>query len=106
MWEAIEVIQKLFTGKDVKHAGTLLQDGDLPALDDAGRAAADLRRDRWPDHGQARRATVDGIITPGATVEKVAGVLAKFDEGAAEAGREPGSAGQDPAAAPVVGVDR
>lgn len=31
----------------------------------------------------------DGIITPGATVEKISGILAKFDEGAREAGKDP-----------------
>ncbi len=34
-------------------------------------------------------ARCDGIITPGATTEKVAGVLAKFDEGALSQGKDP-----------------
>jgi alkanesulfonate monooxygenase SsuD/methylene tetrahydromethanopterin reductase-like flavin-dependent oxidoreductase (luciferase family) len=34
-------------------------------------------------------ARCDGIITPGATPEKVASVLAKFDEGARSAGKDP-----------------
>jgi coenzyme F420-dependent glucose-6-phosphate dehydrogenase len=36
-------------------------------------------------------ARCDGIITPGATTEKVASVLAKFDEGARSAGKDPDS---------------
>ena len=34
---------------------------------------------------------VDGIITPGAPIEKIAGLLAKFDAGAKKAGKEPGT---------------
>lgn len=91
MWEAIEVIQKLFTGKDVKHSGEFFRMEtcrlwtmpDTPPPIHVATAG--------PITAKRAGRTVDGIITPGATVEKVAGVLAKFDEGAAEAGREPGS---------------
>ena len=58
MFEAIEIMRKLFTGKDVKHKGDVLQDGDDAAVDDARRAAADLRRHRRADHGQEDRPAV------------------------------------------------
>ena len=90
MFEAVELIQKLFTGKDVKHAGEFFKLHSDPALDDA----ASSRRRSWsrrPGRITAKRtgARCDGIITPGATTEKVAGVLAKFDEGAVSAGKDP-----------------
>jgi coenzyme F420-dependent glucose-6-phosphate dehydrogenase len=41
----------------------------------------------------AKRAgrTVDGIIIDGAPIDKIAGLLARFDEGAREAGKPPGT---------------
>ena len=55
MWDAIEIIQKLFTGKDVKHKSEYLPAGDVPVVDAAGDAAADLHRHRRTDHRPARR---------------------------------------------------
>jgi G6PDH family F420-dependent oxidoreductase len=91
MWEAIEIIQKLFSGKDVKHRGThfrmetcrLWTMPDVPPpiyIATAGPLTAK----------RAGRA-VDGIITPGAPAEKISMLLDRFDAGAKEAGRDPGS---------------
>jgi G6PDH family F420-dependent oxidoreductase len=89
MFEAVEVIQKLFTGKDVKHAGSyfklhstrLWTRGEHPPLIFIATAG--------PITARRTGARCDGIITPGATSEKVAGVLAKFDEGARAEGKDP-----------------
>ena len=58
MFEAVEVIQKLFSGKDVKHAGEFFKHAHDAPLDDARAAAAHPHRDGGADHGQAGRGTV------------------------------------------------
>jgi coenzyme F420-dependent glucose-6-phosphate dehydrogenase len=89
MWEAIEIIQKLFSGKDVKHSGTYftLETTRLWTMPDA--APPIYVATSGPITAKRTGKTVDGIITPGATVDKIAGLLAKFDEGAREAGKDP-----------------
>jgi coenzyme F420-dependent glucose-6-phosphate dehydrogenase len=89
MWEAIEVIQKLFSGKDVKHSGRFFtlettRLWTMPAAPPPIFVATS-----GPITAKRAGKVVDGIITPGATVEKIAGLLAKFDEGAREAGKDP-----------------
>jgi coenzyme F420-dependent glucose-6-phosphate dehydrogenase len=89
MFEAVEVIQKLFTGKDVKHAGEFfkLHTTRLWTMPEAPPPI--LIATAGPITAKRTGARCDGIITPGATVEKVAGVLAKFDEGAKSEGKDP-----------------
>jgi G6PDH family F420-dependent oxidoreductase len=89
MWEAIEIIQKLFSGKDVKHSGQYftLETSRLwtmPAAPPPIYIATS-----GPITAKRTGKTCDGIITPGATVDKISGLLAKFDEGAREAGKDP-----------------
>lgn len=89
MFEAVEVIQKLFTGKDVKHAGEFfkLHTTRLWTMPDTPPPI--LIATAGPITARRSGARCDGIITPGATSEKVAGVLAKFDEGATSEGKDP-----------------
>jgi coenzyme F420-dependent glucose-6-phosphate dehydrogenase len=89
MWEAIEVIQKLFSGKDVKHSGRFftLETTRLWTL--SSPPPPIFVATAGPITAKRAGKTVDGIITPGATVDKVAGLLAKFDDGAREAGKDP-----------------
>lgn len=89
MWEAIEIVQKLFSGKDVKHAGKYFtlettRLWTMPAAPPPIYIATS-----GPITAKRAGKQVDGIITPGATVEKISGLLAKFDEGAREAGKDP-----------------
>jgi len=89
MWEAIEIIQKLFSGKDVKHSGAYFtlettRLWTMPAAPPPIYIATS-----GPITAKRTGKTVDGIITPGATTDKIAGLLAKFDEGAREAGKDP-----------------
>jgi coenzyme F420-dependent glucose-6-phosphate dehydrogenase len=91
MWEAIEVIQKLFSGKDVKHRGQHFRMETtrlwtLPATPPPIYIAT-----AGPVTAKRAGRLVDGIITPGAPTDKIAGLLARFDAGAQEAGREAGS---------------
>ncbi|HEX2357340.1 MAG TPA: TIGR03557 family F420-dependent LLM class oxidoreductase [Micromonosporaceae bacterium] len=91
MWEAIEVIQKLFTGKDVRHDGKhfRLHTTRLWTMPEA--APPIYVATAGPITAKRAGRAVDGIITPGAPVEKVSKLLRRFDAGAREAGREPGS---------------
>ena len=91
MWEAVELIKKLFSGKDVKHRGPYfrMETARLWTMPESPppiyiATAGPLTAKR------AGRMT-DGIITPGATLEKITGLFDRFDAGAKEAGREAGS---------------
>ena len=91
MWEAVEIIQKLFSGKDVKHQGEFFtlettRLWTLPATPPPIYIAT-----AGPITAKRTGRLADGIITPGATTDKVADLLAKFDEGAREAGKDPAS---------------
>jgi G6PDH family F420-dependent oxidoreductase len=93
MFEAVDIIKKLFasglSGKDVRH------DGQFYKLEST-------RLWTMPEHAPdiyvaasgpvaAKRAgrTVDGLITEGATLDKIAPLLQRFAEGAREVGRKP-----------------
>ncbi len=91
MWEAVEIIGKLFTGKDVRHRGThfrleTCRLWTLPATPPPIYIAT-----AGPLTAKRAGRLADGIITPGAPVDKLARLLERFDAGAREAGREPGS---------------
>lgn len=89
MWESIDIIQKLFTGKDVKHSGPFfnLETSRLWTMPD--QAPPIIVATAGPITAKRTGKQADGIITPGATVEKVASIFGKFDEGAREAGKDP-----------------
>ncbi len=89
MFEAIEVIQKLFTGKDVKHSGRYfkLETTRLWTMPEAPPPI--YVATAGPITAKKTGALCDGIITVGATVEKIASVFAKFDEGARSVGKDP-----------------
>ncbi len=89
MFEAIEVIQKLFTGKDVKHRGEYFALHSTRLWTMPEQPPPIYVATAGPITAKRSGARCDGIITPGATTEKVGGVLAKFDEGARSAGKEP-----------------
>ena len=91
MWEAIEVIQKLFTGKDVKHKGEYFRMETARLWTMPEVAPPIYVATAGPITARRAGKQVDGIITPGAPIEKVANLLAKFDQGGKEAGKEPGS---------------
>jgi G6PDH family F420-dependent oxidoreductase len=89
MFEAVEVIQKLFTGKDVKHAGSYFKLHSTRLWTRGEHPPPIFIATAGPITARRTGARCDGIITPGATSEKVAGVLAKFDEGARAEGKDP-----------------
>ncbi len=93
MFEAIEIIRKLFhgsiAGKDVKHSGPFykLESTRLWTMPEV--APEILVATAGPVTAKRAGRTVDGLITVGAPLEKISGLFARFDEGAREAGRDP-----------------
>lgn len=93
MWEAVEIIKKLFasgrTGKETKHAGRYFQLETcrlwtVPEQDPEIYIAT-----AGPLNAKRTGKLCDGIITPGAAPAKIEMVLGKFAEGAREAGKDP-----------------
>jgi coenzyme F420-dependent glucose-6-phosphate dehydrogenase len=93
MFEAIEVIKKLFdaslAGKDVKHAGRFFQmeSSRLWTMPDTPPPV--LVATAGPVNAKKTGKFADGIITVGAPLEKIGGLFDKFAEGAREAGKDP-----------------
>ena len=110
MFEAIEVIKKLFdasvAGKDVKHQGEFftLETTRLWTMPEAPPPV--LVATAGPVNAKRTGKHADGIITVGAPLEKIGGLFDKFAEGAREAGKDPDAMPQGAAAAPVLGRDR
>jgi G6PDH family F420-dependent oxidoreductase len=90
MFEALEVIRKLFTGKDVKHGGEFfklhttrlwtLPEGPPPPVYVASAG---------PYTSRKTGELADGLITPGASIEKLGGIVENFSQGARKAGKDP-----------------
>ncbi len=89
LFEALDVIKKLFTGKDVKHDGQFfkMHKTRLWTMPEAPPpifiAAA------GPVTSKRTGALADGIITPAAALSKIEGILGRFAEGARSAGKDP-----------------
>ena len=93
MFEAIEVIKKLFdasvAGKDVKHQGRFftLETTRLWTMPETPPPV--LVATAGPVNAKRTGKHADGIITVGAPLEKIGGLFDKFAEGAREAGKDP-----------------
>ncbi|MCA9834656.1 MAG: TIGR03557 family F420-dependent LLM class oxidoreductase [Thermomicrobiales bacterium] len=87
--EAIEIIQKLFTGKVVKHSGKYftVESAKLYTLPDAPPPI--YVATAGPIQAARTGKTVDGIITVGAADEKLKMLMERFEKGAREAGKDP-----------------
>lgn len=87
--ESVEIIQRLFSGKDVRYRGKYFKMNKVRmwTLPDTPPpiyiAATGPQTLRWA--GKA----CDGLITPGASHEKLRGILNNFAQGAREAGKDP-----------------
>jgi alkanesulfonate monooxygenase SsuD/methylene tetrahydromethanopterin reductase-like flavin-dependent oxidoreductase (luciferase family) len=91
MFEAIEIIRKLFGSrdKDVKHEGKFykLESTRLWTMPDEPPPI--YVATAGPITAKKTGALCDGIITVGAADEKIETVFEKFEEGAREAGKDP-----------------
>jgi len=95
MFEAIEVINKLFTasaaGKDIKHDGEFFKLETTRLWTMPEKAPPILVATAGPINAKKTGKFADGIITVGAPLEKIEGLFAKFADGAKEAGKDPDS---------------
>jgi G6PDH family F420-dependent oxidoreductase len=95
MFEAIDLIKKLFAAsladKDVRFSGQYykLETTRLWTMPEVPPEI--LVATAGPVTAKRAGRTVDGLITVGAPLEKIEGLFARFDEGAREVGRDPGS---------------
>lgn len=93
MFEAIDIIRKLFTaslaGKDVKHAGEFYKMESTRLWTMPEVAPQILVAASGPVTAKRAGRNADGLITVGAPLEKIAGLFARFDEGARDAGKDP-----------------
>lgn len=87
--EAIEIIQKLFTGKSIKHSGKhfKLESARIYTLPDAPPPI--YIATSGPIQAGRTGKMVDGIITVGAADEKIKMLMGRFEKGAREAGKDP-----------------
>ncbi len=96
MFEALEIIRKLFdaslVGRDVRHTGTYykLESTRLWTMPD--EAPPILVAAAGPVAARRAGRSADGLITVGAPVGKLEQLLASFDRGAREAGKDPAHA--------------
>jgi len=86
MWEAIDVIKKLFSGKEVKHKGDYftMEKSRLWTLDERPPIFVATS---GPVTAKRAGRDADGMITPGESIDKVAGLLERFRSGVRESGK-------------------
>ena len=93
MFEAIEIINKLFAGslagKDVKHSGPFYKLESTRLWTMPHVAPEILVATAGPVTAKRAGRNADGLITVGAPLEKIAGLFGKFEDGAREAGKDP-----------------
>ncbi len=87
--EAIEVIRKLFTGKTVKHRGPYFNVESARLWTLPEKPLPIYVATSGPVNAERTGRTCDGIITVGATDEKIKTLLDRFEKGAREAGKDP-----------------
>lgn len=87
--EGIEIIQKLFSGKVVKYRGQhfTLESAKLYTLPDQPPPV--YVATAGPLQSERTGRMCDGIITVGAADEKLKNLMARFEKGAREAGKDP-----------------
>jgi G6PDH family F420-dependent oxidoreductase len=89
MFESIEIIRKLFSGKEVKHKGEYYRMETLRLWTMPDEPAPIYVATAGPLTAEKTGRLCDGIITVGATDEKIETVFASFEKGAREAGKDP-----------------
>jgi G6PDH family F420-dependent oxidoreductase len=89
LFEAIEVINKLFSGEVVRHRGEHFTLESAKLYTRPERPVPIYVATAGPINARRTGKYADGIITVGAADEKIAGLWAKYEEGAREAGKDP-----------------
>ena len=95
MFEAIEIIKKLFAGslagKDVKHSGEFYKLESTRLWTMPQEAPPILVATAGPITAKRAGRHADGLITVGAPLEKIEGLFGRFHDGVRESGRDPES---------------
>jgi len=91
MFEAIEIIGKLFGGEEVKHEGRFFKMETCRLWTRPEKAPPVFVATAGPVTARRTGQFADGIITVGAPEEKIEGIFGKFAEGARAAGKDPDS---------------
>jgi len=89
LFEAIEVISKLFSGEVVKHQGKYFTLESAKLYTRPDEPAPIYVATAGPFNAKRTGKFADGMITVGAADEKIVMLWDKFDEGAREAGKDP-----------------
>jgi G6PDH family F420-dependent oxidoreductase len=89
MFEAIEVIQGLFTGRSARHAGTFFRHETIRLWTMPATPPPIYVATSGPVTARRTGERCDGIITVGATEERISTVLEAFAAGARSAGKDP-----------------
>jgi len=96
MFEAVDIIKKLFASglnhKDVRHEGRYYRLESTRLWTMPETAPEILVAASGPVTARRAGRSVDGLITEGASLDRVATLFQRFDEGAREAGRDPAKA--------------
>jgi len=88
MFESIEIIRKLFSGKDVKHAGEFYKMETMRLWTMPAEPPPIYVATAGPVTAEKTGKFCDGLITVGAPEEKIEGVFQRFEKGAREAGKD------------------
>ena len=89
MFESIEIIRKLFSGKDVRHAGEFYKMETMRLWTMPDKPPPIYVATAGPVTAEKTGKFCDGLITVGAPEEKIEGVFQRFEKGALEAGKDP-----------------
>jgi coenzyme F420-dependent glucose-6-phosphate dehydrogenase len=91
MFEAVEIIRKLFSGKDVKHKGEYYRMETMRIWTMPEKLPPIYVATAGPITAEKTGRFCDGILTVGAPEEKIETVFERFEKGAREAGKDPSS---------------
>ncbi|HSH21249.1 MAG TPA: TIGR03557 family F420-dependent LLM class oxidoreductase [Candidatus Caenarcaniphilales bacterium] len=89
MFEAIDIIRKLFSGKDVKHRGEYYRMETVRLWTMPEQPPPIYVATAGPITAEKTGRLCDGIITVGAPEQKIEGIFERFEKGAREAGKDP-----------------
>ena len=89
MFESIEIIRKLFSGKDVKHNGEYYRMETMRLWTMPEQPPPIYVATAGPITAEKTGRFCDGIITVGAPEEKIEGVFERFEKGARDEGKDP-----------------
>ena len=89
MFEAIEIMRKLFSGKDVKHKGDFYQMETMRLWTMPAEPPPIYVATSGPITAEKTGRLCDGIITVGAPEGKIEGIFKRFEKGAREADKDP-----------------